>query len=143
MAINVDRPYGSFSVHVRRAAGTSKAQIMKYVLLAYRDEERWKSMSDRERTAFEEACRANEQELIRSLHLIQVQDLQNNSALTVRVVDGRLSLTDGPAAGSQGQLIQLLFIQARDLNTAIQIASKMPQAQAGSIEVRPLVEGKR
>ena len=116
---------------------------MKYVLLAYRDEERWKSMSDGERTAFEEACRANEQELIRSLHLIQVQDLQNNSALTVRVVDGRLSLTDGPAAGSQGQLIQLLFIQARDLNTALQIASKMPQAQAGSIEVRPLVEGKR
>ena len=116
---------------------------MKYVLLAYRDEERWKSMSDGERTAFEEACRASEQDLTCSLHLIDVRDLQTDGALTLSVVDGRLSLTDGPAAASQGRLIQLLYIQARDLNTAIQIAAKMPQAQAGAIEVRPLVEGKR
>ena len=116
---------------------------MKYVLLAYRDEERWKSMSDGERTAFEEACQASEQDLTCRLHLIDVRDLQKDGVLTLRVVDGRLSLTDGPTAGSQGQLVQLLYIQARDLNTAIQIASKMPQAQAGTIEVRPLVEGKR
>jgi hypothetical protein len=116
---------------------------MKYILLAYRDEERWKSMTDDERTAFEQACQASEQDLARSLHLLDVRDLQTDGALTVSVVDGRLSLTDGPAAGSQGQLIQLLFIQARDLNTAIQIASKLPQAQAGAIEVRPLAEGKR
>ena len=113
---------------------------MKYVLLAYRDQERWKSMSDGERTAFEQACHASEQDLIRSLHLLDVRDLQTSSVLTLRVVDGRLSLTDGPAAGSQAQLIQLLFIQARDLNTAIQIASKLPQARAGAIEVIPLVE---
>jgi hypothetical protein len=117
-----------------------QAQIMKYVLLAYRDEERWRSMSDGEHTAFEAACRASEQDRARSLHLLDVRDLQKDSTLTVRVVDGRLSLTDGPAAGCQGRLIQLLFIQARDLNTAIQIASKLPQAQAGAIEVRPLVE---
>lgn len=125
-----------------RLVNPVEAQIMKYVLLAYRDEERWKAMSDGERTAFEEACRASEQELTRSLHLIDVRDLQNDGTLTVRVVDGRLSLTDGPAARDQGQLVQLLFIQARDLNTAIQIASKIPQAQAGAIEVRSLVEGK-
>ena len=115
---------------------------MKYVLLAYRDEERWKSMSDGERTDFEEACRASEQELIRSLQLLDVRYLQNDGTLAVRMVDGRLSVVDDLAAGSQGQLIQLLVIQARDLNTAIQIAAKMPQAQAGAIEVRPLVEGK-
>lgn len=113
--------------------------MRKYVLLAYRDEQRWEALSASERASFEEACQASEQDLIRSLHLIDVQDLQNNSLLTVRVVDGRLSLTDGPAAGSQEQLVQLLFIQARDLNTAIQIASMMPQAQAGAIEVSPLV----
>ena len=115
---------------------------MKYVLLAYRDEERWKSMSDGERTAFEEARQASEQDLNRSLHLIDVRDLQNDGTLTVRVVDGRLSVVDDLAAGSQRQLVQLLVIQARDLNTAIQIASKLPQAQAGVIEVRPLAEGK-
>ena len=116
---------------------------MKYVLLAYRDEERWKSMSDGERTAFEEACRASEQDLTCSLHLIDVRDLKNDVILAVRMVDGRLSVVDDLAAASQRQLVQLLFIQARDLNTAIQIASKLPQAQAGVIEVRPLAEGKR
>jgi hypothetical protein len=55
-------------------------------------------------------------------------------------VNGKVSLSDGPVAGSQEQLIKLLFIQARDLNAAIQIASKMPQAQAGPIEVRPIAE---
>jgi hypothetical protein len=116
---------------------------MKYLLLAYRDEKRWETLSAGERADFEVACQASEQDLIRSLHLIDVWGLQTDSALTLRIVDGRLSLTDGPAAGSRGQLIQVLYIQARDLNTTIQIASKLPQAQAGAIEVRPLAEGKR
>ncbi|MGZ9167010.1 MAG: YciI family protein [Anaerolineales bacterium] len=117
--------------------------MMKYVLLAYRDEERWESMSVVERAALEEACQASEQDLIRSLHLIDVQGLQNNTALTVRIVDGNVSLTDGPVQGGQEQLIQLLIIQARDLNTAIQIASQMPQARGVPIEVRPIAEGRR
>ncbi len=117
--------------------------MMNYVLLAYRDEKRWEAMSASERAAFEEACRASEQDLIHSFHLIDVKGLQNNTALTVRIVNGKVSLTDGPVAGSQEQLIQLLFIQARDLNAAIQIASKMPQARGGPIEVRPIVDLKR
>jgi hypothetical protein len=97
-------------------------------------------MSASERAAFEEACRASEQDLIHSLHLIDVKAMQNNTALTVRIVNGKLSLTDGPVAGSQEQLIQLFFIQARDLNAALQIASNMPQARAGPIQVRPVME---
>ncbi len=114
--------------------------MMNYVLLAYRDEKRWEAMSASERAAFEEACQASEQDLIHSLHLIDVKGLQNNTALTVRIVNGKVSLTDSPIVGSQEQLIQLLFMQARDLNAAIQIASKMPQARGGPIEVRPIVE---
>jgi hypothetical protein len=114
--------------------------MMKYLLLAYRDEKRWEAMSASEHAAFEEACQASEQDLIHSLHLIDVKGLQNNTALTVRIVNGKVSLSDGPVAGSREQLIKLLFIQARDLNAAIQIASKMPQARAGPIEVRPIVE---
>ena len=97
-------------------------------------------MSASERSAFEQACRASEQDLIRSLHLIDIQGLQDNTALTLRIVDGNPSLTDGPMLAGQEQLVQLLFIQARDLNAAIQIASQMPQARAGPIEVRPIVE---
>jgi hypothetical protein len=114
--------------------------MMKYVLLAYRDEKRWEAMSASERAAFEQACQASEQDLIHNLHLMDVKSLQNNTALTVRILNGKVSLTDGPVAGNQEQLIQLLFIQARDLNAAIQIASQMPQARAGPIEVRLVVE---
>ena len=115
--------------------------MLNYVILVYRDERRWETLSAGERRDFEQACRACEQELIRRLHLVDVRHLRQDGALTLRVVDGRLSLADVPAAGSQAQLVQLLFIRARDLNTAVQIASKMPQAQAGSVEVRPLADG--
>jgi hypothetical protein len=113
---------------------------MKYLFLAYRDEKQWEAMSARERAAFEAACQAGEQDLVRNLHLIDIKGLQKDTALTVRILNGKLSLTDGPLAVSQEQLIQLLFVQARDLNTAIQIASQMPQAREGPIEVRPIME---
>lgn len=114
--------------------------MMKYVLLAYRDEKRWESMSASERVDFEAACQASERELTRSLHLTEVQALQDSTALTIRFVDGNPSLSDSPVHAGSELLIQLLFIQARDLNAAIQIALQMPQAQAGPIEVRPIVE---
>jgi len=109
---------------------------MKYILLVYRDEERWDAMSTGERLAFEEACQASEQDLIQGLHLIEVRDLQQDIALSVRVVNERISVNDGFVAAKQEQLIQLLFIQAWDLNAAIQIASTMPQARAGFIVLR-------
>jgi hypothetical protein len=114
---------------------------MKYLFLAYRDEKQWDAMSLYERDAFENACLANEQELRQRGHLFAVEDLQSSlTALTVRIVNGKVSLTDGPFAETQGQLIQLFFINARDLNEAIRVASKMPQARRGSIEVRPVME---
>lgn len=113
---------------------------MKYLLLVYRDETQWQAISTRGQIAFEEACRASEQDLIRSLHLIGIQRLENNTALTLKIVDGHPSVTDSPACGRQKQLIQLLCIQAWDLNAAIQVASQMPHARAGAIEVRPIIE---
>ncbi len=113
--------------------------MMKYLLMVYRDETRWEVMPAHERAAFEDACLASEQDLTRSLHLIGVQRLENNPAITIKIVDGHPSFNSGPAAGEQNQLIQLLFLQARDLNAAIQIASQMPHARAGTIEVRPVL----
>jgi hypothetical protein len=114
--------------------------MMKYLLLVYRDQTRWDSMSAGERAAFEVARQASEQDLIRSHSLIGIQLLQSNTALTLRIVDGSRSVTDGPILGGQEQLTEFLLIQARDLNAAVQIASQMPQARAGPIEVRPIVE---
>jgi len=113
---------------------------MKYVLLAYRDKKQWESMSASERAVFEQACQASERDLTHSRYLIDAWDIQNTAALTVRIVDDAVSITDGPAAKGRERLIEILFIEARDLNAAVQLASKMPQAREGPIEVRTLVE---
>ncbi len=61
-------------------------------------------------------------------------------ALTVRVRNGRLSAAEGPAADPEERLHRIVLIQARDLNDAVRVASRMPEAQFGSIEIRPVEE---
>jgi hypothetical protein len=60
------------------------------------------------------------------------------TAATVRVRNGKMSITDGPFAETKEQLAGFYLIEARDLNDAIQVASKIPPAREGSIEVRPI-----
>jgi len=56
------------------------------------------------------------------------------------VRNGKLSTTDGPFAETKEQLGGYYLIEARDLNDAIQIASRIPSARLGSVEVRPIME---
>jgi hypothetical protein len=63
-----------------------------------------------------------------------------HTATTVRVRDGRLSVIDGPFAETKEFLAGFYLIDAADRNEAIQIASQMPPARVGSIEVRPVRE---
>jgi len=58
----------------------------------------------------------------------------------VRLRNGKVSSTDGPFAETKEQLGGYYLINARDLNDAIQVASKIPSAKLGSIEVRPIME---
>ena len=62
------------------------------------------------------------------------------TATTVRVRHGKLSITDGPFAETKEQLAGFYLVEARDLNEAIQVAGKIPPARTGSIEVRPVRE---
>ena len=62
------------------------------------------------------------------------------SATTIRVRDGKTLTTDGPSAETKEQLGGFYLIEATDLNDAIRLASRMPPARIGSIEVRPLKE---
>jgi hypothetical protein len=62
------------------------------------------------------------------------------SATTVRVRDGKVSTTDGPFAETKEQLGGFYMLEARDLNDAIQVASRIPSARIGSVEVRPVWE---
>ena len=63
-----------------------------------------------------------------------------HTATTVRVRNGQATVTDGPFAETKEALAGFYLIDARDLNEAIQIASKIPPAKYGSIEIRPARE---
>jgi len=82
--------------------------------------------------------------LRRNGHLIGVNRLEPPaSAVTVRVRHGRVSTTDGPYVETKEQLGGYYVIEARDLNEAIQVASRIPGARIGCVEVRPIAEDAR
>jgi hypothetical protein len=111
---------------------------MRYLFLAYGDEQQWSALPAREQSDLESACRTHDEMLRQKGHLLAVEQLRGNATSTlVQIQDGQLCLTDGPLAAGQTQLIAFYFIDARDLNEAIRIASTMPQARLGPIEVRP------
>lgn len=66
--------------------------------------------------------------------------LPPDAASTVRVRNGRVSVTDGPWIETKEQLGGYYLIEARDLNEAIQVASRIPGATLGCVEVRPVAE---
>jgi hypothetical protein len=70
------------------------------------------------------------------------EELQPTStATTVRLQDGEVVTTDGPFAETKEQLGGFYLVEAADLDEAIQIASRIPSAPFGSIEVRPVAPG--
>jgi hypothetical protein len=66
--------------------------------------------------------------------------LPASSATTVRVRNGKVSTTDGPFVETKEQLGGYYLIEAKDLNEAIQVASRIPGARRGCVEVRPVAE---
>ncbi len=63
-----------------------------------------------------------------------------DTAITVRVRNGKVFTTDGPFAETKEQLGGYYVIEAKDLNEAIQVAAKIPGARFGCVEVRPIAE---
>ena len=66
--------------------------------------------------------------------------LPPEAAATVRVRNGRISATDGPYAETKEQLGGYYVIEAKDLNEAIRVASRIPGAWHGCVEVRPIAD---
>jgi hypothetical protein len=118
---------------------TIEEEAMKYLFLAYHEEEKLRAKSKTEMDAIVGETLAYNEELRKSGHLIAAEALLPvQTAATVRVHKGKASITDGPFAETKEQLGGFFLIEARDLNEAIQVASKMPQARQGSVEVRPI-----
>ncbi|HTT40790.1 MAG TPA: YciI family protein [Burkholderiales bacterium] len=105
---------------------------MKYLCLVYSEEKKLEAVPDSECLAYDAALRS-------SGHCVASEALQPvETATTVRVRNGKLSVTDGPFAETKEQLAGFYLVEARDLNEAIQLAAKIPPARVGSVEVRPI-----
>jgi len=114
---------------------------MKYLCLIYDEEKKIETMSKSEGDAFMGEYFAFTADIKKSGHYLGGEALQPvQTATTVRVRNGKMSTTDGPFAETKEQLGGFYFITARDLNDALQVASKIPSARLGSVEVRPVVE---
>ncbi len=105
---------------------------MKYLCIVYLEDAKLHAVPDRE-------CADCGDRLRTSGILVAAEALQPvETATTVRVRNGKVSVTDGPFAETKEQMAGFYLIEARDLNDAIQVASRIPPAREGSIEVRPI-----
>ena len=114
---------------------------MRYLCLIYDEETKLAVRPKSEADAFTAEYFAFTEGIRKSGHYLGGEALQPvQTATTVRVRNGKLSTTDGPFAETKEQLGGFYLINARDLNDAIQVASKIPSARLGSVEVRPIRE---
>ena len=118
---------------------------MKYLCLAYYDEKKFETLTEAEMAAIGRECAPHDEDLKRSGRLLEVGSLAATKAsVSLRPQNGKVSVTDGPYAETKEQLGSYFLIEARDLNEAIQVASKHPAARMNEhlgwgIEVRPIV----
>jgi hypothetical protein len=111
---------------------------MQYLLLIYDDEKRWSNMTEAEMQAGMGAYDAFGKEFagkIKAGNALQ----PTQTATTVRTREGKRLTTDGPYAETKEALGGYYLVDANDLDEAIVIASKIPGALTGAIEVRPIM----
>ena len=113
---------------------------MQYLLLIYRSDAEYGRMTADDRKKLTGEYGAFTQSIIQSGHFKAGDGLQPTStATTVRVRDGKTLTTDGPFAETREQLGGYYLVEAKDLDTALGIAARIPGARTGSIEVRPVM----
>ena len=111
---------------------------MKYLCLIYLDERQLAALPEPEMNSLNARHLELNEELVTSGHFIDAEALEPASTSTcVRVRNGRTTLTDGPYAETKEMVAGFYFIEARDLNEAIQVAARFPSAPLGTVEVRP------
>lgn len=114
---------------------------MRYVCLVYHEETKVNALPVSQVETFVDEVLDYREELRRSGHFIASDALQSvRTATTIRVRNGKMSITEGPFAETKEQLGEFYLINATDLNEAIRVASKLPPARLGCIEIRPIKE---
>jgi hypothetical protein len=116
---------------------------MRYMLLIYKEEERWDAMSEQEQDGLvQQAVEYSEDLRKRGVYLEGNRLQPTSTATTVRMKNGRTLMTDGPFAETKEQLAGYNLIEAANLDEAIATVARHPLVQVGglSIEVRPIRE---
>ena len=112
---------------------------MKYVFLVYQDEAIVAVLDECRRRAVASEALAYREQLRADGQLLTASTLQPPAAaMTVRVRHGRAGTAAGADPGTNGQVTAVWLIEARDLNEAIRLAARMPEASLGDIVVRPM-----
>ncbi len=118
---------------------------MKYICLGYIDEKIFEGSTESERENFVDRCFAYDEELKRTGHYAGGEALQPGmNAATLRIQNGKVTVTDGPYAETKEQIDGIMMLEADDLNHAIQLISKHPSLAlskgGGSWEIRPAAD---
>jgi hypothetical protein len=113
-------------------------QPMRYMMMVYSSEAEWANATQEALMKLIEEFGAFHAEIAERDILIAERLHQTPTATTVRVRDGKRVITDGPFAETKEQLGGVYVFECRDLDDAIDIASKIPTARFGSIEIRPV-----
>lgn len=114
---------------------------MRYMLLIYGDPTLAESMTPEEGQKVMADYFAFTQSIVESGEMVSGEPLQGvETATTVRVRGGRAASTDGPFAETKEVLGGFYVVDCKDLDRALELAARIPGAQAGSIEVRPIME---
>jgi hypothetical protein len=111
---------------------------MRYMLLIYSAEQAW-SQGELEACYVESAGIARD--LAANGHYVAASPLRSiSTATSVKMRDGSRFVTDGPFAETREQLGGYYIVDVNDLDEAIEIASRIPAAKKGTVEIRPVLE---
>jgi len=112
---------------------------MRYILMICTEESTEGALSPDEQTAMMGEYAAFGEEMGRRGVLQGGERLRpTTDATTVRVRDGEVLTSDGPFAETKEQIGGYFAVDCKDLDEAIEVASKIPSARQGSVEVRPI-----
>lgn len=114
---------------------------MKYLLMLYENEKAWEALSQEETQAVMGEYGVFTDSVQASGNYVAGEALQPTpTATTVRIRDGRRLTTDGPFAETKEQLGGFYLIEAKHLDEAVAIASRIPAARTGCVEIRPVID---
>jgi hypothetical protein len=116
-------------------------KIMKFICLGYYDEKKFNALSPSEQGAMMEGCFAYDDELSNNGHWLGGEALQPPpNAATVSSRNGKVVVTDGPYAETKELLGGIMYIEANDLQHAVELMSKHPGLKIGPFEIRAIDE---